>query len=228
MLADQPPTAPVVVRVGALSAASVLLGVVAHGWVAGALPAPGALLVISTLVVLVVGALLGAGRWMADRAAPRAGAAHVADGAGVLALVVGQALVHWLILPVAEAVPVSGGHGHLHPGATGTGAVMAHHSAAGIGPQMLAGHALAALVVALLLRWVEAAILRLAGLLAQLGAPVRAVRTAIGLARGVPAIPRVDLAAGEDPRWARRDARPRMRVTLQPLGRRGPPLLAGS
>ena len=99
------------------------------------------------------------------------------DVAGVLALVVGQALVHWLLLPVgaplAGAGPVMGA-AHVHAGALPAQAVMSHHAGAATGPGMLAVHAVAAVMVAVALRWVEAAMLGLVRVVRLVRAPMAA------------------------------------------------------
>lgn len=224
MLSDPRTASPLPVRVAAVSVSSVLLGVLAHGSMAGVLPRPGSLFVIVVLVVMLVGGLLaaghGAGRWVQRRGWPL----PVEDLAGAAALVVGQALVHWLVIPVGapQAVALPSGN-HVHAVAASAEAVVSHHSGSATGPGMLAVHAVAGLMVAVALRWVEAAILGVVQVLRFVRAPTAswlgALRAAILVPDALPTGGLGDLSWS----WGRVDVRPRLRVTLLPLQRRGPP-----
>jgi hypothetical protein len=228
VLSDPRPTCALPVRVAAVSVASVLLGVLAHGSMVGVLPRPGSLFVIVVLVLVLVGGALAAGQ-RAGRWARRHGwPVPVEDAAGVLALVVGQALVHWLLLPVvaplAGAGPVMGA-GHVHAGTFPAQAVMSHHAGAATGPGMLAVHAVAAVMVAVALRWVEAAMLGLVRVVRLVRAPMAAclgvLRAAVLAPSAVLSLESGDLSGF----WGCADVRPRLRVTLLPLERRGPPVV---
>jgi hypothetical protein len=201
----------------------VVLGVVAHGSVAGVLPGHGSLFVIVVLVLMVVGALLAAGRSAGRRIGRRGWSFPLEDAAGAVALVVGQALVHWLILPAApQAGVVAGVAGHSH-GRAGPGAVVPFHAGTATSLGMLAVHAVAGLLVALALRWVESAILGLIQVLHLVREPLTACLGLLGsTVRVIPALstPESGLRSWS---WGVGDARPRLRVTLQPLERRGPP-----
>jgi hypothetical protein len=225
VLTDPRPACALLVRVAAVAVASVLLGVLAHGSMAGVLPRPGSLFVIVVLVLMLVGGLLAAGQGAGRWARRHGWSVPFEDAAGVLALVVGQALVHWLVLPVG--VPGVGSStvipaGHVHAGALPAEAVMSHPAAA-TGPGMLVVHAVGAAMVAVALRWVEAAILGLVAVLRLVQAPMAACLGALRARSQVsPAVP-----MGQPRRWVcvwwGADLRPRLRVTLLPLERRGPP-----
>lgn len=226
MLTDHRPASPLLVRVAAVSGASILLGVLAHGSMAGVLPRPGSLFVISVLILMLVGGLLAGGRRAGAWAASHGWSVPFADAAGVLALVVGQALVHWLVIPVGVALPGAGSGvpvGHTHSGSLPAEVVLSHHAAAP-GPGMLAVHAVAAVMVAVALRWVEAAILSLGQVLRLAGSPMASCLGALRSSVRVSAV--VSTGEGLDDRfcpWWTADVRPRLRVTLLPLERRGPP-----
>jgi hypothetical protein len=223
-------TAPPLVRVAAVSVASVLLGVLAHGSVADVLPRPGSLFVIVVLVSTLVAGMLAGGRAVGRWLERRGWRVPVEDAAGALALVAGQALVHWSVLPLGVPLAGSGsvgfgGHGygaHHGDGAHQVHGVVMHHTS-GSSAGMLAAHAAAALMVAAVLRWVEDAIVGLAHVL-------RLVHASTSLCIGVlqtcfflvPASASGKSGDRANPWWGS-DARPRMRVALLPLERRGPP-----
>ncbi len=230
MLTEHHPAFALPVRVAAVSVASVLLGVVAHGFVAGVLPRPDPLFVIAVLVLMLVGGLLAGGQRAGTWARSRGWSVPFEDVAGVLSLVAGQALVHWLVLPVG--VPLAGAGsvlsiGHIHAAAPPADTVVSHHAAATT-PAMLAVHAMAGVVVAVALRWVEAAILSLGQVLRLVHAPMasclRALRACVQVGTVVST---GDHSGNRVCTWSSADVRPRLRVTLMPLGRRGPPSAAG-
>lgn len=224
MLPDPLSASPLLVRVLAVAGASVVLGVVAHGSVADVLPGLGSLFVVLVLVLMMVGALLAVGR-SAGRWVGRHGWSFpFEDVAGAVALVVGQALVHWLILPAApQAVAVAGVVGHSHSSAGPAGIAVPHHTGMATSLGMLTVHAVAGLLVALALRWVESAILGLVRALRLVREPMAACLGVLASSvRVLPAVPTGE-PGGRSWSWGAVDSRPRLRVTLLPLERRGPP-----
>lgn len=215
------------VRVAAVSVASVLLGVLAHGSIADVLPRPGALFVIVVLVLMLVGGVLAGGRGAGRWARRHGWSVPFEDVAAAVALVAGQALVHWSVLPVG--VPLSNAMtvsalGHGHGGAVPVGAVLSHHGS-GTGAGMLAGHAVAAVLVAVVLQWVEVAILGLGQVLRIAQASTASCLGVLG-ARITVAPAWLPAESGDRVRHGcSADVRPRLRVTLLPLVRRGPPTL---
>lgn len=218
-------TAPLWVRVLAMVGASLVLGLAAHATGSGMVPGPGALVVVVELVTVVVAGLVAGGRWAAGGVRRWGWAARVEDGSAVVALVVGQALVHWLATPGATA-GVSPGQGHVHAGgpiSPRTAAVhLTEHAGHGSGWGMLVGHAGAAVAVGLLLRWLEAGILGLAHLLACVAASVLVSRMVLALTGGWWVLPGDSAGLSADP-MPTGDRRRRLQVLLQPVERRGPP-----
>ena len=205
-------------RVAALVAASLLLGSAAHVGSSGAFPRLGPMLVTAALVAMLVSASIGSGRRIARRVGGIRGA-RVEDAAALAALVLGQALVH----VSAAATPLSGvgtgqPHGHAAMAHAGHGltAAAGHEGTWG----MLAGHAMAALVVGLLLRSLERGVLALVALSAAIA---RMARTWWGPSAPCEVRPFADLPRLLPPRAALA-WRPRPQVGLGPLARRGPPM----
>ena len=212
------PAAPVAVRAVAISVASVLLGVVAHGSASGVVPSVGSVLVLAVFLAQVVLVPLMVGQAGGRVCRRRGWSVPVEDLAAVVALVAGQAVVHWLSAPAAAPLALgSAAHGHAH-GPAPLGHVGHGGSPGGLG--MLLGHAAAAVAVGLLLRRVEAGLLLLAGLAPRLRAAVAARHGLLRSGSGA-----VLLVAGTCPAAGRCtvDVRPRLQVFLQPLDRRGPP-----
>lgn len=218
MLLSAGPAAPVAVRAVAISVASVLLGVVAHGSVSGVAPSAGSVLVIAVFLAQVVLAPLMVGQAAGRVCSRRGWSVPVEDGAAVVALVLGQAVVHWLAAPMAAPLAVgSAAHGHAH-GPTPLGHV--GHGGSPGGQSMLLAHAAAAVAVALLLRRVEAGLLLLADLAPRLRAAVAGCHALLRpVAGAIVLAPRTCPAAG----LCAVDVRPRLQVFLQPVDRRGPP-----
>lgn len=206
-------------RVPALVAASLVLGTAAHVGASGAVLTLGPFLVTAALLVMLVTALVGMGRWAA-RGVRGAAAAHVQDAAALVALVLGQALVHLSVGAVAPGGGSTAGHVHHHGSQLADGSLagpgMLHGSSAG----MLASHALAALVVGLLLRWLERGVL---ALFALSGSCARAAcgRLFPPLAAGIIPTPRRRRSVTPRADW---DLRPHLCLGLGAVVRRGPPM----
>ncbi len=162
------------VRLAVLTVASELIGGAAHASNGGRLPQPGAWLVITMLVSGLVAGLLVAARSVRQCLGHGGPAAHLEDLAAVAALVLGQWVVHWQLMPVSPALGMAmpSAHHHHHAGVP-LGAGMAHHAGTGTGVGMLLGHAAAAVLVALLLRWLEVAVLACVHVLATHRLPLR-------------------------------------------------------
>lgn len=215
--ADRVPTLP---RAGAIVSSAAVLGAAAHVAAAGELRAD-SLTVTVMLLVLVVTGILAVGARLA-RALPDGRPVQAAhDASAALALVTGQALVHWFggsAQVVAAGPHTVGGH---HAGTTATlaaGPAHGQHSWS-----MLAAHCLAALMVGLLLRGLEHSIVRLIQ-------TVRSTATDLGAAIGVVVSA---LVAPMPPRTARRlralsPHRPltALAVLSATVARRGPPAFA--
>ena len=152
-----PSAAPVWVRLAVLTGASELIGVAAHASNGGGLPQPGAWLVITMLVSGLVGGLLGVARLLRSTMSRGGPTAGVEDLAAVAALVLGQWVVHWQLMPVSPTLGLALPPAHHHAAVPVGAGMAAHHAGAtsGTGVGMLLGHAAAAVLVALLLRWLE-------------------------------------------------------------------------
>jgi hypothetical protein len=225
-----PPATPVWVRLAALTVASELIGVAAHASNGGGLPQPGAWLVITMLVAGLVGGLLVAARSVRRRLGHGGPAAHLEDLAAVAALVLGQWVVHWQVMPVSPALGMAMPSAHLQHTGVPVGAGMAHHAgtASGTGVGMLLGHAAAAVLVALLLRWLETAVLACVHVLATHRLPVRSAWLLLQRAATTTVLSSTGSTGGRGLPDAGVGLVPRLCEFLHPVVRRGPPAAAWS
>ena len=218
------PAAPLWVRLVVLTVASELMGVAAHASNGGGLPRPGPLLVITMLVSGLVAGVLFGSRSVRPALGRFGPAARVDDVAAVAALVLGQWVVHWQVMPVSPALGLVLPPTHQHAGLP-LGVGTAHHpgAASGTGVGMLLGHAVAAVLVALTLRWMEAVALGCVQVLASHRLPVRSAWLLLqqAAATGVPT------STSSTDRRGLPDAcdglAPRLCEFLHPVVRRGPP-----
>ena len=221
-----PLATPVWVRLAVLTVASELIGVAAHASKGGGLPHPGAWLVITVLVSGLVGGLLVAARSVRGCLGHGGRAAHLEDLAAVAALVLGQWVVHWQLMPVRPILGMAMPSAHHQHAGVPVGAGMAHHAGTGTGVGMLLGHAAAAVLVALLLRWLEVVVLACVHVLATHRLPVRSAWLLLQRA----ATTKVLASTGSTGRRGLPDAVvglvPRLCEFLHPVVRRGPPAAA--
>ena len=180
------------------------------------------------LVAGLVGGLLVAARSVRRRLGRVGPTARVEDLAAVASLVLGQRAVHWQLMPVSPALGMAMPSAqHQHTGVP-VGAGMAHHAGTGPGLGMLLGHAAAATLVAVLLRWLETAVLACVHVLATHRLPVRSAWLFLQRA----ATTEVLSSTGSTGRRGLPDAGeglvPRLCEFLHPVVRRGPPAAAWS
>ena len=209
--------APIAVRGIVVVIASVLFGTAAHLAVSGQAGIRlGSVFVTAALVAVGVSASVAAGAWLAGRSVQRR-ASTLEDLFAGIGLVTSQLLVHWLSQsgPLELTGPANGHAGH-HP-VIAAGAVHGGH-AGHSGWGMAVAHAAAALLVGLLLRWLEACAL---GLATVVGSASRMLVLLVTAVRFV-ALGCIPPARRQSPGWDR-CATPVLAVLATSVVRRGPP-----